>query len=297
MLNNKLVTVLTPTYNRASLLNDLYKSLTKQEVMNFDWLIIDDGSEDETEEVVKGFAQNRFVISYYKKINGGKHTAINYAMQYISTPLTIIVDSDDILLTNATKLIENYYQKYANEYERLCSLSFLRCYKDGKPIVSLGSNEFISDYPTCRVKENLPGDMAEVYFTDKLKKFRFPEVENEKFISEDVVWITMGEQYQTVYINIAIYQGAYLKGGLTDNDKPSKYNSPIGSMYRGLALMNKKCGVISNIKGAIIYDCYKIEAKRKYGSNIDIIKPKRKLLCGLMAPIGMIFNYIWRPKL
>ena len=95
MISN-LITVLTPTYNRGSLLKNLYKSLCQQEVMNFNWLIIDDGSNDDTELVVKSFKQQCFNIRYFYKENGGKHTAINYAMSYISTSLTIILSLSPI---------------------------------------------------------------------------------------------------------------------------------------------------------------------------------------------------------
>lgn len=294
MISN-LITVLTPTYNRGSLLKNLYKSLCQQEVMNFNWLIIDDGSNDDTELVVKSFKQQCFNIRYFYKENGGKHTAINYAMSYISTPLTIIVDSDDLLLSFATRIIEEYFKKYENRIDCLCSFSFLRCYSNGNPIVSLDKDEFISSYPICRVKENRPGDMAEVYISNVLKSYRFPEIIGERFLSEDVVWISMGISYKTVYINKAIYMTEYLEGGLTSKDKKAKFSSPIGSMYRGLALMNKECGIKANIRGAIIYDCYKIVAKKKFGSNNLKIAPTRKLLCKLMTPVGALFYYIWRP--
>lgn len=294
MENDKIVTVLTPCYNRAELLGKLYKSLLNQEIKNFVWLIIDDGSYDNTEEVVTSFQCESIPINYYKKENGGKHTAINYAMRYIKTPLTIIVDSDDQLLSCATKKIETYYLKYRNQEEQLCSLSFLRCYRDGNPILSMDKDEFISDYPTCRVKENRPGDMAEVYFTDRLKKYKFPEVSNEKFLSEDVVWIRMGIDYKTVYINQIIYQGEYLEGGLTDNDKKLKFNSPIGSMYRGIALMHRECGFKANIKGAIIFSCYRIVAKKLYKNLVNENLPKGNILTAVMSPLGAVFYLVWR---
>ena len=149
----------------------------------------------------------------------------------------------------------------------------------------------------CRVKEKRPGDMAEVYLTDVLKKYPFPVYKNERFISEDVVWIPMGIDYQTVYINVAIYQGSYLEDGLTYNDKPVKFKSPIGSMQRGIVLMNKECGFMANIKGAIIFDCYEIVAAKRYHENVKYIVPKKKILCKLMKPAGLICYFSWRKKL
>ena len=121
---------------------------------------------------------------------------------------------------NYFSTLDELSSKYEDKIKDLCSFAFLRCYKNGNPILELDKDEFISDYPTCRVKENRPGDMAEVYVADKLRKFKFPEIKDERFMSEDVVWISMGIKYKTVYINKAIYQGEYLAGGLTANDKP-----------------------------------------------------------------------------
>lgn len=92
-----LITIVTPTYNRKDHLTKLYESLLKQSEFKFNWLIVDDGSNDLTENIVHGFTTDKFDIKYHYKSNGGKHTAINYALPKISTPLMMIVDSDDIL--------------------------------------------------------------------------------------------------------------------------------------------------------------------------------------------------------
>ena len=296
MQEEKLITILTPAYNRAHLLTRLFESLTKQIVMNFEWIIVDDGSNDNTEQVVENFYNDKFQIRYYKKNNGGKHTAVNYGMNFVKTELTFIVDSDDCLLSYATKEIEYYYDKYKTQKDGICSFSFLRCYKNGKPIVSLDRDEFVGKYITTRIKENRPGDMAEVFFSRVLKEFPFPVFQTEKFLSEDVVWIPMGAKYLSVYINKAIYQCEYLEGGLTDNDKKAKFDSPIGSMCRGVALMTKECGMKSKIKGAIIYDCYKIAALKKYKKIDKEVMPKGNVLCFLLFPIGIVFYYRWRKK-
>ena len=99
------ITVFTPTYNRAYILPKLYESLKKQTCMNFEWLIIDDGSTDDTSEVVKTFKTDKFPILYYYKKNGGKHTAMNYSHPYINGDLLFIVDSDDVLTNDAIETI------------------------------------------------------------------------------------------------------------------------------------------------------------------------------------------------
>ena len=106
------VTVLTPTYNRGHLLGKLYDSLCRQTDKSFQWLIIDDGSVDNTEDVVKNFcAMNVLSIEYHKKNNGGKHTALNYSHSYIKGGYVVIVDSDDYLLPCAIEEIRRAWFK------------------------------------------------------------------------------------------------------------------------------------------------------------------------------------------
>ena len=202
MGNNKLITILTPTYNRASLLHKLYDSLLMQTSFNFEWLIIDDGSKDNTKEVVETFKNEKFIIKYVFKENGGKHRALNFGIDNIETPLVFIVDSDDWLTNDAIESIEDYYNKYQDS-EKIAGFSFLRKYPDGKINVSTGRLEpFIDSYFNIRVKENRIGDMAEVYFTEILKNNHFPEIEGEKFIGEDIVWLEISKKYDLLFVEI-----------------------------------------------------------------------------------------------
>src|SRR5574344_324976 len=107
-----MITVFTPTYNRAHLLCNAYNSLLRQTNKDFEWLIIDDGSTDNTKEIIhKYIDDNKIKIRYYKKNNGGKHTAINYGIKRAKGELTIILDSDDELVNNAIELINKYWLK------------------------------------------------------------------------------------------------------------------------------------------------------------------------------------------
>ena len=127
-----LLTILTPTYNRAGMLPQLYNSLKKQACKDFEWVIVDDGSKDNTQEVVKAWLLGSdFPIRYFYKENGGKHTALNYAVQKIESELTFIVDSDDALTIDAVETILRYHRKYENR-SNICGYAFLRSYPNGK---------------------------------------------------------------------------------------------------------------------------------------------------------------------
>ena len=98
------ITVFTTTYNRAQLLERVYKSLCRQTIHDFEWLIVDDGSTDGTEEIVKQWKnESKLTIRYIYKENGGVHTARNVAYREIKTELCFQVDSDDWLLNNAVE--------------------------------------------------------------------------------------------------------------------------------------------------------------------------------------------------
>ena len=97
--NRYKITVFTPSFNRAHLLSRLYDSLLKQTTNDFEWLIVDDGSTDDTETKVEEFInKGELPIRYYKQQNGGKHRAINTGVQLASGELFFIVDSDDGLV-------------------------------------------------------------------------------------------------------------------------------------------------------------------------------------------------------
>lgn len=290
----KLVTVLTPSYNRGKNLKDLFESLQKQSSYNFIWMVVDDGSKDETETLVKSYIEKaNFELVYIKKNNGGKHTALNEGIKKINTTLTFIVDSDDTLLPNAISTIEDYFDKYKDNAD-IGVFSFLRCKKDGTPIVKAPQDEFVGSYIQTRIVENLPGDMAEVYFTHTLKEFPFPEFPNERFLSEDIVWIQIGEKYKYVFVNKPIYQCEYLEGGLTDSDKSMKFASPLGSMMRGKMLMKKVCGLKVNFKGAIIYNCYKTDVNEMIPEILELQGIYEKFLAFITYPLGKVFYRKWR---
>lgn len=259
----KTITVLTPTYNRAVLLRRLYESLIIQTNHDFVWMIIDDGSSDDTQQMVQDFQQeNEITIIYQKQENGGKHRALNRGIRQIETPLTYIVDSDDFLPENAIETILQYHRKYQDK-KNLCGYSFLRCYEDGSVNTAyFDRNEEISTYRDIRINGNIGGDKAEVFLSAVLKEYPFPEFEGEKFMPEDAVWIKMSGPYEMVHINKCTYISEYLDGGLTKTGRAMKIYSPKGMMYRSEVFLEDALVKISvKIKMMVLYIVYGLFAK------------------------------------
>ncbi|MGI6223221.1 MAG: glycosyltransferase family 2 protein [Prevotella sp.] len=101
-----LFSIFTPTYNRSKLLPRLFESLLRQNLKDFEWLIVDDGSTDETHTIIENFMRHSyFPIRYFFKENGGKHRAINYGVKNAEGELFFIADSDDLLLPNSLQIV------------------------------------------------------------------------------------------------------------------------------------------------------------------------------------------------
>lgn len=290
------LTIITPTYNRSKNLITLYDSLVAQSCKDFKWLIIDDGSNDDTEATVQSFINaNRLQIEYHKKANGGKHTALNFGIKLIDTELTFIVDSDDWLTESAVELILATKSKYAGEND-ICGFSFLRQYPNGKINGKQFKFDFIDTYINARINQkDMQADKAEVWFTRCLKEFPFPEFDGERFLGEDSVWIPMALKYQMVFVNKAIYVSSYLDDGLTNNRRRNNIKSPNGCFYRAKVTIDAskktKIDTLFLIKCVLQYQIY---ARFANMSKTKVFKDcKRKLSFLALSPFSYIIYKKW----
>jgi glycosyltransferase involved in cell wall biosynthesis len=187
------ITICTPTFNRAHTLNRVFESLCRQKFADFEWLIIDDGSIDNTKEVVAQFQQKAsFKIRYYYKENGGRHTALNYSYDLINSEYVINIDSDDELSDNALFLIKKAWESVpAEEYERFWLVSG-RCIdsKNNKMIGEKypeGINKLVGKkqhkaITMCKGEKSCCRKVA------VLKHYPFPVYTDANFVSENTIW-------------------------------------------------------------------------------------------------------------
>ena len=228
-----MITVFTPTFNRAYIINELYKSLKNQTDKDFEWLVVDDGSTDDTEKFFAEVALNEkeFEVRYIKQENGGKHRAVNRGVKEARGELFFIADSDDTLTTDAIEKLKKWVATLGND-KKFAGVSGLRGYSDNSVIGGGGNGGTYVDATNLeRGKKNLLGDKAEAYFTDVLKKYPFPEFDGEKFVSEEVVWNKIAaDGYYIRWYSEVIYFTEYLEDGLTKS--ANKYaENPQGTLY------------------------------------------------------------------
>ncbi len=248
----KLVTIFTPTYNRAHILHRCYKSLCGQTSYNFKWLIVDDGSTDGTEELVKRWIaqEKRFAIEYHYKENGGLHTAYNMAMEYVDTEVFTCMESDDMFTSDAVSIIEHRWPKVRNNN----CVGFIALCKDMNNEI-IGSR-FPQNMKTTLYREHrriAPGDKQYVYKTEALKKvFPMPVFQGEKYFDPKYRFFSLDRIGPLAVTNEVFDISDYQQDGLTHTMMRQYYNSPNSfaeyrKLYMTLPERSKKYILMQNI--------------------------------------------------
>jgi len=236
------ITVFTPLYNRASLLRDVYESLLKQNYHSFEWVIVDDGSTDNAEQIVNtliGDAIHTFPISYIWKENGGKHTAINRGVEEAKGELFLILDSDDTLPADSLATIAQYYEQ-CKGYKDCAGVCGLMAHHDGQLIGTGFPKEPMYESALqfrYAEKGNVTGDLLEVYKTSVMREFPFPDK--------------------------VVYYRDYLEGGLTSKIVRIRMNSPIASTMTYAEMLDYNISLKWKIRSAINYWRFKYCIKNK----------------------------------
>ena len=218
---SKKITVFTPTYNRAYIIRNVYDSLCRQTYKDFEWLVIDDGSEDDTEALIDSFiVENKISITYVKKNNGGQHTALNMAIECAKGRLLMIVDSDDYLTDNALERIL-YWENTIAEKNGYAGVSGLKSFPCGDVIGDVWKHkeDFVDATNLERTKYRLWGDKAEAYYTDVLRKYYpIPVFAGENDVEKGVLWNRIANAgYKLRWFNEKIYICEYLDDGMSKN--------------------------------------------------------------------------------
>lgn len=247
------ITIFTPTYNRYYTIQKLFESLKKQTYTDFEWIVVDDGSTDHTEMFFQGIKDSfrKFPVLYVKTSNGGKHRAINRALPLASGEMFFIVDSDDFLPADALEQIIHVEATIPsdkkNHFAGICGQ---KAHIDSHPVGTtfMQHCEYLDITMLEREKYQITGDKAEVFYTEILKKYPFPEFDGENFLTECIVWDKIAyDGYQLRFFNTPIYYCEYLEDGLTKNQKRIYEKNP-----KGYGLYISQCNMFKKYDKAII---------------------------------------------
>jgi glycosyltransferase involved in cell wall biosynthesis len=222
-------TVFTATFNRAHTIHRVFESLRAQTVDDFEWLIVDDGSTDDTETLVRNWAEEAaFPIRYFWQENQGKHVAMNGGVRRARGELFLILDSDDACEPDALETFKRHWEAIP-EQERgtFTGVACLARTPDGAivgsrfPKAPLDSNSL-----QLRSRFGVTGDKWGFHRIEVLRRFPFPVIPGERFVPESLVWNRISQQYKTRYINapLLIY---YPTPGSLSSPLP-RIRSPVG---------------------------------------------------------------------
>ena len=258
----------TPAYNRAYCLARVYESLLKQTNQNFIWLIVDDGSTDNTKELVAGWVnEQKLVIKYIYKANGGMHTAHNAAYKNIDTELNVCIDSDDFMPISAIQNMFENWQKVKND-EAIAGLVGLDETIDGNLIGSKFKNEFI---PTTLIdfyyKQGGAGDKKLVLRNKLTKAYpSYPEYPEERLVPLDTLYVLICRDYKLMPVNQIWCTVDYQQDGSSatiinqyfKSPKGFRYAREISMKYSNVFKLKLRSALHYNVSTFILGDIYKI---------------------------------------
>lgn len=290
--NQKIITVFTPTYNRAKLIHRVYESLVRQTNQQFKWLVIDDGSTDNTKEMVERFIrENKIEISYVYKENGGLHTGYNAAIARLDTELSICIDSDDWLPDDAIeRILKVWVVRKADDIAGLIGLDYAA---NGDLIGDhLSDGAIINPIDLLASKTNR-GDKKYVVRTDCYKKVApMPEFPGEKNFNPHYMILKLCADYRFVAVDAPLCIVDYQPDGMTANQFRQYVNSPRSYAELRRVIMGLPHVPVGYLIKTIIHYCSSSQIAQNRNYIKESPKPLLTLLC---TPAGwMLTAYIRR---
>lgn len=287
------LTVFTPAYNRAHTLSRTYESLCKQDCKDFIWLIVDDGSVDETAELVHNWQEreNGFKIQYIYKENGGMHTAHNTAYENIYTELNVCIDSDDRMAPGAVKKIKDAWEKVRDKgYAGMIALDadfsgniIGRGFLKGMIDTTLGG------YYASGGK----GDKKLIYRTDIIKSVPpYPVFPGERYVGLVYKYTLIDQKYKLFILDEVVCEVEYQTDGSTSTMWKQYLKNPCG-----FAFLRKVAMQYPISKKRLFCDCIHYCSSSQIMKNTHYIQESpRKLLTVLCTPLGWILTAVIRKK-
>ncbi|WP_343290735.1 glycosyltransferase family 2 protein [Turicibacter bilis] len=282
------LTIFTPTYNRAYILPKLYNSLLNQSNKEFIWLVVDDGSTDETESLVQEWIKEQKIsIQYIKQENQGKHIAHNTGVENCQTELFFCVDSDDYLLEHAIETIIKDSNNLIDD--KVCGIVYTRIKDDFSPVGTLMPNNIeyssLSDlYEQFKYK----GDTALVFKTRIVEQYKFPKINGEKFIGEEYIYCQIDMKYVLYISQEKFYVCEYLKDGYTQNMVKLIKKNPQGYMLLKKKKMECSQSLKIKYKNASLY----IVGGWLSNNSGIIVNSPNKIITILSLPLALLIYLI-----
>ena len=287
------LTIFTPSYNRAHTLPRTYQSLLAQDCKDFIWLIVDDGSKDETAELVSRWqeADNGFEIRYVFKENGGMHTAHNTAYELIDTELNTCLDSDDCMAEGAVRIILSKWKQVKDcGYAGIIALD--ADMNTGK-VIGTGFPDGLTETTLVDFYgHGGKGDKKLIYRTDVIRQYPpYPSFEGEKYVGLIYLYRLIDQDYKLAVLNEIVCEVEYLADGSSGTMYKQYLRNP-----KGFAFWRKTAMQYPDNPKRLFVECIHYVSSSLLAHDKHFISESpRKLLTVLAIPFGIVWTmYIKR---
>ena len=286
-----MVTIFTPTYNRKKELESLYHSLTQQTDMDFEWLVVDDGSSDDTKTYINKLIKSKKInIRYIYKENGGKQSAYNLGLIETKGDIFVCIDSDDILDKKAVEIIKKDFKKLPKD---TAGYAYLQGYiSDQNKIIGTdfkGNKK--AYYYDVYGKLGVTGDKLIVFKTNIAKEYPFPMFQGEKFVPEALVYNRIAKEYMLNLSDEVLAYKEYLPGGYSNNYFNLVKRNPKGNTL----YFKEKYNVEPSLYNVYGYVLFSIYSKYSFSEILSDHPSKIKVLL-VYLPTLIISKYKGRNK-
>lgn len=286
-----ILTIYTPTYNRSFELQKLYESLCGQTEKEFIWLVVDDGSTDDTKyKVQQWIDEKRILVKYVYKENGGVHTARDLAYKLVESELVFGIDSDDVALPNMVENVLKTWEKCKNE--DVCGMIAPVCSADGNNICSAYPRIDRASYQTLTYKYHCVGDYSMIIRAEVMKNIpEAPVFENEKLIGEGFKWIQLPDKPFIIMQEMSLIHN-YLEDGYSKNVRKLWFKNLNGFRANYNQFLKSCLFFKPKVKIAIKY----IVASLFLGDWMYLFKSSNYILVFLCSPVAFLTFFILKIK-
>ncbi len=287
-----ILTVFTPTYNRAYTLHLCYESLKRQTSKDFVWLIVDDGSTDNTKDLINTWISEKLVpIRYYYQENQGMHGAHNAAYELIDTELNVCIDSDDYMADDAVEKIVGFWKKYGSE--RYAGIVGLDATPEGK-IIGTKMPDYLKESTLTHLygKHKVKGDKKLVYRTQLTKNTPpYPVFPGEKYCPLSYKYILIDQQCPLLVMNEVLCYVEYLPDGSSMNIINQYKKNPNGfTFFRKVAIQ-----YAPTFKERLRESIHYVSSSLMIGNKKFLFESPKFFTTLLAAPFGiLLYFYITR---
>lgn len=284
-----LLTVFTPAYNRAHTLPRTYKTLCLQTSKDFEWLIIDDGSTDNTKDIVEGWIrEDQIPIRYIRQENQGMHGAHNTAYRNITTELNVCIDSDDAMPEDAVEKIVAFWESHRSDKDNFAG--FVGLDKDLTTGKIIGT-KFDRERATLQgfYERGGKGDKKLVYRTEIINRYpEYPLFEGERYVGLAYKYMLIDQDYELLTLNEPLVLVEYQQDGSSFNMYRQYWRNP-----RGFAFFRKtemKC--TKSLKRRFIVCAHYVSSSVISRNRHFLKESPRKLMTFLSIPAGLMLYYL-----